>query len=436
MTLKAVFKKISLIAIILCFAGSAHGMELPAKDIKWYSILGLPINKEATEEEINKAYRKLALKVHPDKGGTEEEFKKINEAKEALTSTKYKAKEHQERLAKQYQERLAREQKEYQEQVKRDQAKQKEFEAAEKIKCAEYEANIRNLETELNKEKGYFYFSEYNMGIKWENSKSEKLRKKKDFLKKKLNSARSEKPLKEKIEKLKKELKNEKCSDFFSNSDMGISFSDSNEVKLKKEKIFLKKKVAETKASRPLKEKIESLKREFDNEFLDYSASTYDMGIKYGESEPEKLLKEKTYLKQRLKVEKMRKKLEKLGGYSSHYHWSSSLEDLINEETKLQKKIEREQKKIEEWLVKKKLIIKGVVITAAAAAIIASGITYYIVMKKAFEKDLGLIISLNISEKEKDVLIAERSAFFQKLLPKWVKRIIGMRFEWADRDQV
>jgi DnaJ-class molecular chaperone len=48
------------------------------KSINPYEILG--INSSATEVEIKKAYRDLARKAHPDKGGTEERFKQINEA--------------------------------------------------------------------------------------------------------------------------------------------------------------------------------------------------------------------------------------------------------------------------------------------------------------------------------------------------------------------
>ena len=50
---------------------------------KYYDVLG--VSKDATREEITKAYRKLALKHHPDRGGDAEEFKKINEANEILS---------------------------------------------------------------------------------------------------------------------------------------------------------------------------------------------------------------------------------------------------------------------------------------------------------------------------------------------------------------
>jgi DnaJ-class molecular chaperone len=48
-----------------------------------YEILG--IQSGASETDIKKAYRDLAKKTHPDKGGTEEEFKIINEAYTQIT---------------------------------------------------------------------------------------------------------------------------------------------------------------------------------------------------------------------------------------------------------------------------------------------------------------------------------------------------------------
>jgi DnaJ family protein A protein 2 len=47
-----------------------------------YECLG--INKNATSDEIHKAYRKLSLIHHPDKGGDPEKFKEINHAHEVL----------------------------------------------------------------------------------------------------------------------------------------------------------------------------------------------------------------------------------------------------------------------------------------------------------------------------------------------------------------
>lgn len=44
----------------------------------YYQTLG--IDKNSSPEDIKLAYRKLAMKHHPDKGGDEAEFKKINEA--------------------------------------------------------------------------------------------------------------------------------------------------------------------------------------------------------------------------------------------------------------------------------------------------------------------------------------------------------------------
>ena len=52
----------------------------------YYKVLG--ISKSATQEEVKKAFRKLAIKYHPDKNPgdkkAEEKFKEINEANEVL----------------------------------------------------------------------------------------------------------------------------------------------------------------------------------------------------------------------------------------------------------------------------------------------------------------------------------------------------------------
>jgi len=42
----------------------------------YYKILG--VSRNASKEEIKKAYRRLAHKYHPDKGGDEQRFKEIN----------------------------------------------------------------------------------------------------------------------------------------------------------------------------------------------------------------------------------------------------------------------------------------------------------------------------------------------------------------------
>ncbi len=48
----------------------------------YYEVLG--VGKDASADEIKKAYRRLAVKHHPDQGGDEEKFKELNEAHEVL----------------------------------------------------------------------------------------------------------------------------------------------------------------------------------------------------------------------------------------------------------------------------------------------------------------------------------------------------------------
>lgn len=54
----------------------------------YYEVLGVPRN--ASENDIKKAYRKLVIKHHPDKGGDEEKFKECAEAYDVLSDTEKK----------------------------------------------------------------------------------------------------------------------------------------------------------------------------------------------------------------------------------------------------------------------------------------------------------------------------------------------------------
>jgi len=48
----------------------------------FYEVLG--VTENATQDEIKKAYRKKAVEHHPDKGGSEDEFKKISQAYDTI----------------------------------------------------------------------------------------------------------------------------------------------------------------------------------------------------------------------------------------------------------------------------------------------------------------------------------------------------------------
>jgi DnaJ-class molecular chaperone len=55
----------------------------------YYSTLGL--KRGASDEEIKKAYRSMAMKHHPDRGGDEKKFKDISQAYEFLTDPQKKS---------------------------------------------------------------------------------------------------------------------------------------------------------------------------------------------------------------------------------------------------------------------------------------------------------------------------------------------------------
>lgn len=67
--------------------------ELKETFIKqYYTILG--VSENASADEVKKAYKQRALETHPDQGGNQEEFLKVQEAWEVLSGKKQAPREH------------------------------------------------------------------------------------------------------------------------------------------------------------------------------------------------------------------------------------------------------------------------------------------------------------------------------------------------------
>ena len=68
--------------------GQGGGGRPQSDNTRFYKLLG--VEKDASESEIKKAYRKMAIKNHPDKGGDAEKFKEISMAYEVLSDPEKK----------------------------------------------------------------------------------------------------------------------------------------------------------------------------------------------------------------------------------------------------------------------------------------------------------------------------------------------------------
>jgi DnaJ homolog subfamily A member 2 len=63
--------------------GGGRGAPKDVDNSKFYEILG--VEKDASQDDIRRSYKKLAMKLHPDRGGNQEKFQELQHAYEILS---------------------------------------------------------------------------------------------------------------------------------------------------------------------------------------------------------------------------------------------------------------------------------------------------------------------------------------------------------------
>jgi hypothetical protein len=61
-----------------------RGTKLPTPEEHYRSLLGLPLGRRLFGPEITQAYKRAAKTLHPDAGGSEQEFLELSKARDAL----------------------------------------------------------------------------------------------------------------------------------------------------------------------------------------------------------------------------------------------------------------------------------------------------------------------------------------------------------------
>jgi hypothetical protein len=59
-------------------------VKAPTPEERYRQMLGLPLDRRLSGDEIHRAYKRLAKRAHPDAGGSTQEFMELSAAREAL----------------------------------------------------------------------------------------------------------------------------------------------------------------------------------------------------------------------------------------------------------------------------------------------------------------------------------------------------------------
>lgn len=80
----AIIRDVLQMLITPQFGRRQTAVKLPTPDECCRQLLGLPLDRRLSENEIHRAYKRVAKQAHPDAGGNVEAFLKLSAARDAL----------------------------------------------------------------------------------------------------------------------------------------------------------------------------------------------------------------------------------------------------------------------------------------------------------------------------------------------------------------